>query len=63
MKHVFVSIPTAVSGAARLCMACILTDSNPDCALLAGAFFLSLAVYSFDRTEDYGRSSLPALFT
>ncbi|WP_290596472.1 MULTISPECIES: hypothetical protein [unclassified Archaeoglobus] len=62
MKHVYVSLPTAVSSAARLYMTCILTNDCPDCVLLARVFFLTLAVHSFDRT-DYGKSSLPAVFT
>jgi len=63
MKAIYVSLPTATSATMRLYIAYILTSSKPDCFLLTGAFFLSLGVYGFDRMEDYGRSSLPALFT
>ncbi len=63
MRAIYVSLPTATSASMRLYIACILTSSNPDCLLLAGAFFLSLGVYGFDRMEDYGKSLLPALFT
>ena len=63
MRHVYVSLPTAVSGVMRLCMAYILTNTDPDRLLLAGSFFLTLSIYSFDRTEDYGKSSMPAFFT
>ena len=63
MRHVYISIPTAVSGIMRLYMAYILTNTDPDCVLLAGSFFLTLSIYSFDRTEDYGKSLMPAFFT
>ena len=64
MRHVYVSLPTALSASMRLYIAYILTSSAPDYSLLAGAFFLSLAVYSLDRAEDYSENiCYPALFT
>ena len=63
MKHIAVSIPTAVSGAMRLYAAFILCSLSPDYLLLAGAFFLTLSVYSLDRIEDYGGKIVhPILF-
>ncbi len=64
MRHVYVSLPTAVSGAMRLYVAYILARLEPDDTLLLGAFFLTLSVYSLDRIEDYeGSVKLPVLFS
>lgn len=62
-EHICVSLPTAVSGIMRLYIAYILTNTNSDYVLLVGSFFLTLSIYSFDRTEDYGKSLMPAFFT
>ncbi len=47
----------------RLYAAYILCSLKPDPLLLAGAFFLTLSIYSLDRIEDYGgRIIHPILF-
>jgi len=65
MRHVKVSLPTAVSGVVmRLFIAYVLVSERPDYILLMGCFFLTLSIYSLDRAEDYECSlKQPALFS
>ena len=64
MKSIYASLPTAISGAARLYAAYILVSADPDFKLILGAFFLSLGIYSLDRAEDFEDGlKLPVLFT
>jgi len=64
VKSIYISLPAAVSGAARLYAAYLLTSSEPDFHLILGAFFLSLGIYSMDRAGDFDESvKFPALFT
>ncbi|GBE54469.1 hypothetical protein BMS3Bbin15_00623 [archaeon BMS3Bbin15] len=62
MKEILVSLPTAVSGAMRLYAAFIFTNSKPDYLLIAGAFLLTMGVYSFDRLEDYNGRAIYSIF-